>query len=208
MIISAPKEIFTSKIQTASHSLEFVAGFLQFEDPSLEVPGNAGLKDIVQALGWVKSNIKSFQGDPDNVTIFGVSAGSAAVQYLLLSPTSKGLFHKAILQSGSAFNPWARGEQKNELLAQALGLATANERQILEALQELPVEKVLEVQRKIQNVSEKRNCVGDHKISFGRRRFSMLEKDRHSQSATTSLTPFSPRKRNGCFKREGTIMCQ
>jgi len=59
---------------------------------SEDVPGNAGLKDIVMALRWVKQNIGAFGGDPDKVCIFGESAGGAAVQYLLLSPMAKGLF--------------------------------------------------------------------------------------------------------------------
>lgn len=60
------------------------------EDPSLQVPGNAALKDIVLALKWVQKNIEQFFGDPNNVTIFGESAGGAAVAYLMLSPLAKG----------------------------------------------------------------------------------------------------------------------
>lgn len=63
---------------------------MKFEDPALMIPGNAGLKDMVQALKWVQNNIKQFNGDSDNVTIFGESAGSAACHLLILSPTTKG----------------------------------------------------------------------------------------------------------------------
>lgn len=55
------------------------------------IRGNAGLKDQVQALRWVKENIKYFGGDPDKVTIFGESAGSASVHFHMLSPMSKGI---------------------------------------------------------------------------------------------------------------------
>lgn len=55
-----------------------------------KIPGNAGLKDQVFALKWVQENILRFRGDPDNVTIFGCSAGGASVHYLLLSPLAKG----------------------------------------------------------------------------------------------------------------------
>lgn len=61
--------------------------------------GNYGILDQIAALKWVKNNISSFGGDPDCVTIFGESAGGASVVTLLVSPLSKGLFHRAIVQS-------------------------------------------------------------------------------------------------------------
>ena len=66
------------------------------------VSGNYGTLDQILALEWVQNNISNFGGDPNNVTIFGESAGGQAVSSLLMSPLSKGLFHKAISQSGSA----------------------------------------------------------------------------------------------------------
>ncbi|XP_067006820.2 esterase FE4 [Anabrus simplex] len=76
-----------------------IFGFMSTEDEV--VPGNAGLKDQVLALRWVQQNIAAFGGDPNQVTIFGDSAGGASVFYLLLSPMSEGLFRGAIVQSGS-----------------------------------------------------------------------------------------------------------
>ena len=64
------------------------AGFLSL--PDAEIPGNNGLKDQVMALRWIQQNIQQFGGDPGNVTIFGVSAGAASVQYHLMSPMSAG----------------------------------------------------------------------------------------------------------------------
>lgn len=56
--------------------------------------GNMGLMDMVQVLTWVKDNAANFGGDPNNVMIFGESAGAGAVSALMASPLSKGLFHK------------------------------------------------------------------------------------------------------------------
>ncbi|XP_017052986.1 esterase B1-like [Drosophila ficusphila] len=75
-------------------------GFLSFADPSLEIPGNAGLKDIILALKWIKANAANFNGDPNRITIFGHSSGSMLVHSLLASPQTEGLFHKAILMAG------------------------------------------------------------------------------------------------------------
>lgn len=98
-------------------------GFLSVDDESVGVPGNAGLKDQVQALRWIRDNISQFGGDPNNVTLFGESAGGCSVHYHLLSEMSRGLFHKAIVMSGSALNPWGVCPLKNlpERLAKGVG---------------------------------------------------------------------------------------
>lgn len=75
-----------------------VLGFLTLGDDV--IPGNLGLKDQNMALQWVKSNIAQFGGNAEKVTLFGESAGASAVTAHLLSPWSKGLFHRAIIQSG------------------------------------------------------------------------------------------------------------
>ncbi len=66
--------------------------------------GNLGMLDIVKALEWVRDNISGFGGDPSNVTIFGQSGGGGKVSTLMAMPSAKGLFHKAIVQSGSITN--------------------------------------------------------------------------------------------------------
>ncbi|XP_068067299.1 bile salt-activated lipase-like [Anomalospiza imberbis] len=80
-------------------------GFLSTGDENL--PGNYGLKDQHMAIAWVKRNIKAFGGDPDNITIFGESAGAASVSLQTLSPKNKGLFKRAISQSGVGVCSWA-----------------------------------------------------------------------------------------------------
>ncbi|XP_046753949.1 esterase E4-like [Diprion similis] len=80
-------------------------GFLSTGDKVAS--GNWGLKDQVLALKWVQRNIRHFYGDPDRVTIFGHSSGSACVHLLTLSKLTIGLFHKFIMQSGSGLSPWA-----------------------------------------------------------------------------------------------------
>ncbi|KAG7295675.1 hypothetical protein JYU34_021959 [Plutella xylostella] len=75
-----------------------IFGFLSLH--TKEVPGNAGLKDTVMALRWVKDNISRFNGDPGNITVFGESAGAGTVTSFLTSKMTDGLFHKVIFESG------------------------------------------------------------------------------------------------------------
>ncbi len=77
-----------------------------------DASGNYGTLDLIQALHWVKAHIAEFGGDPGNVTVFGESAGGTDVYTLLLSPLANGLFHRAIVQSGSpGVRPASEGEE-------------------------------------------------------------------------------------------------
>lgn len=110
--------------------------------PDLAGSGSLGVQDAVAALRWVKDNIAHFGGDPSNVTIFGESAGAMGVGTLLAMPEARGLFHKAILQSGaasSAKSTDAATRHTNELMS-ILGL----DRVELDALQGLSVTTLIE----------------------------------------------------------------
>uniref|UniRef100_A0A914NEQ2 Carboxylic ester hydrolase n=1 Tax=Meloidogyne incognita TaxID=6306 RepID=A0A914NEQ2_MELIC len=94
-----------------------------------ELPGNLGLWDMVEALKYVRQNIKSFGGDPDKITIYGYSAGGASVSLLSASPHSRGLFKRVIQMSGSPLAAWALNERTvNETinLARAIGCSKTN----------------------------------------------------------------------------------
>ena len=115
----------------------------------MEATGNAGLKDQVQALKWVQKNIKSFGGDPSNVTIFGQSAGSVSVHFLVLSPLTQGLFHKAIMQSGTVTCPWSRGRDTTQQIAQNCSCVNTNKTEMLNCLQHTSKETLLAAQTKL-----------------------------------------------------------
>ncbi len=73
---------------------------LTLEDASYRSSGNYGLADQREALRWVRQNIAAFGGDPESVTLAGTSAGSISTSLHLVSPPSRGLFQRAIMQSG------------------------------------------------------------------------------------------------------------
>jgi len=128
-------------VVSVNHRLN-VVGFLDLSayGEKYKYSGNVGILDLVSALEWVKANIASFGGDPDNVTIFGQSGGGGKVITLMATPAAKGLFHKAIVESGAARNlGMTLAEQKNtrriaELVLKNLEIAPAD----VDKLQTMP----------------------------------------------------------------------
>ena len=122
---------------TASKGVVFVSinyrvgtfGFLAHPELSKEsaagVSGNYGLLDMIAALKWIKANIAAFGGDPNQVTIAGQSAGAFAVNYLCASPLAKGLFKRAIAESGSAMLSTPLRPALTQAAAEATGVSFA-----------------------------------------------------------------------------------
>ncbi|CAL8090398.1 unnamed protein product [Orchesella dallaii] len=113
-------------------------GFLSTGDDV--VRGNQGLKDQTMALRWIQENIHFFGGDPTKVTIFGESAGGAAVGFHILSPLSSGLFDKAITQSGAPLSSWALIKQsaaQSKRFASKFGCPTQNTTDMVHCLKQI-----------------------------------------------------------------------
>ncbi|KAJ0063495.1 hypothetical protein NL108_002784 [Boleophthalmus pectinirostris] len=132
-------------------------GFLSLPNHPV-VKGNAGLMDQQLALRWVSENIAAFGGDPFKVTIFGESAGSASVGYQLLSPGSKDLFQRAIMQSGSPTGPWAHVSletawKRSQSLVQLLGCPLTPRVQMELCLQKVKVEDIVNKQLEVPSNS-------------------------------------------------------
>jgi para-nitrobenzyl esterase len=130
-------------VVSVNHRLN-ISGYLYLADAGGEKyadSGNAGLLDIVAALEWVRDNVAHFGGNPANVTIFGQSGGGLKISTLLAMPPAKGLFHKAIIESGSLLKGIHRDDanKTTERILAKLGLQ-ANQ---VDDLQKLPVDRLL-----------------------------------------------------------------
>jgi para-nitrobenzyl esterase len=118
-------------------------GFLRL--PEIGADGNQGLRDCIAALEWVRDNIAAFGGDPGNVTVFGESAGSAAIGCLVTMPAARGLFRRAIMQSGvgRAATP-ERADRLADHILETMDLR----RDAAAAIRTMPVERLLDAQTK------------------------------------------------------------
>ena len=112
--------------------------------------GNYGVLDQLAALKWVKENIKAFGGDPDNVTLFGQSSGSLTSQTLMLSPLSKGLFNKCILQSGAGYdNGFCKNRKQEEYYDIGDRAVELRGVKSLAELREIPADRLLEISNEL-----------------------------------------------------------
>lgn len=127
---------------SVNHRLN-ILGFLDLSEfgPQYKGSANTSFLDLVAALQWVKENISNFGGDPGNVTIFGQSGGGGKVSTLMASPAAKGLFHKAIVQSGI----WANFQDQET--SKRIGSAVLNELGLIpskvDSIQKVPYEKLV-----------------------------------------------------------------
>jgi para-nitrobenzyl esterase len=110
-------------------------------NPELALSGSAGMLDIVHALKWVRANIAELGGDPSNVTVFGQSGGGRKVATLLAMPEAKGLFHRAVIESGATIRLVEReqGARVARELATSLGLNAAR----TSDLQAVPLDRLM-----------------------------------------------------------------
>jgi len=128
-----------------------VFGFLAHPDLTKESPnhasGNYGLLDQIAALKWIKNNIAAFGGNPDNVTIDGQSAGSMSVNCLVASPVAKGLFNKAIAESGSYLiaNPTLQSNNLDAAEQQGVKFENTAHASSLEELRKVPADQLMKI---------------------------------------------------------------
>jgi para-nitrobenzyl esterase len=135
-------------VVTINHRLN-VLGYLFLGDAGgsgFEGSANVGQLDLVAALQWVRDNISAFGGDPNKVLIFGQSGGGGKVSTILAMPAAKGLFHRAIIESGASLRGGARdaATKTAESLMKELGLSKGQGRE----LQNVPLDKLMDAGNK------------------------------------------------------------
>ena len=138
--LAVENDVVVVSMQYRVGSLGFLSMFHR------ESPGNAGLFDQLMALHWVRDNIENFGGNPHDVTLFGESAGAVSVGMHLLSPMSRSLFHRAILQSAGPQADWAvlpdqEAKNRSLKLARVLGCDQIEIADVIECLRTKPPER-------------------------------------------------------------------
>jgi para-nitrobenzyl esterase len=143
-------------VVTLNHRLGPI-GLLAHPALSKESPEHASSNylflDLIASLEWIQRNIAAFGGDPDNVTIFGESGGGAKVSVMMTSPLAKGLFHRAICESGVAAGffpgiPLAEMENRGETLFKKLGISPRGN--VLKQARSISSEKILQVSQSME----------------------------------------------------------
>jgi para-nitrobenzyl esterase len=152
---------------SVNHRLN-ILGFLDlagFGD-KYKASANVGMMDLVAALQWVQANIANFGGDPSNVTIFGQSGGGGKVMTLMNTPSAKGLFHKAIVQSGGAlqFSERDMTHRVGQAVLAELGLQASQ----IDSIQTVPYQKLAAAgTRALQKVRQQLAAEGKPVTGFG-----------------------------------------
>ncbi|XP_036604065.1 cocaine esterase-like [Trichosurus vulpecula] len=150
-ILSASQNVIVVTIQYRLSIL----GFLSTGDE--HAPGNWGYLDQVAALRWIQKNIPHFGGDPGRVTIFGESAGGMSVSLHVLSPMSKGLFHRAIMQSGVAINLGLMSSRSevvpNEVIANLSACESHSSASMVQCLRSKSEDEMLAITKKFMITS-------------------------------------------------------
>jgi para-nitrobenzyl esterase len=133
-------------VVSLNHRLN-VFGYLDLSKFGYAASGNVGMLDIVAALEWVRDNIENFGGNPQMVTIFGQSGGGGKVSTLMAMPAAQGLFHRAIVESGSILQgiPQENAQKVTDAIVSELGLTEATIGQI----QTLPYQQILTAADKV-----------------------------------------------------------
>jgi para-nitrobenzyl esterase len=133
-------DVVVLSINHRLNALGFLNASALTDDTGFAHP-NAGMLDIIAALEWVRDNISGFGGDPDDVTLFGQSGGGLKISVLLAMPAAKGLFHKAIIQSGSQPRMFRASDTERVAaeFVRAMGLSGRD----LSALKTAPVEQLM-----------------------------------------------------------------
>lgn len=155
-------------IVSINHRLN-ILGFLDLSayGDKYKQSANNSIIDIKTALEWVKNNISNFGGDPNNITIFGQSGGGAKVNTLMAMPSAKGLFHKAINQSGSFRAQMLEKETTQFIAAEVLkelNISSSN----IDEIQNIPYQKLSDAGKKaLKTTADKMKAEGKPVIGFG-----------------------------------------